>query len=304
MKLPKERLHNFVAATARRWGFESRITLYNHTGEDAVVDLRVRDADGLPLATASAIGTLGHGASLFYDAADLCTIARLPPPRDADYLFDFALVPSRFTDATGPVDVERDTVYAYITAQDHYIEHYDPETLFSSGVLYQTIPINDPLLSPRSSFLMQAPKVFLSQERNTVVQVLHHSPDPDYSDEGLMLCGLRNARGERFLQWEQRIPAHGMRYLDVKEVLARHGLAWQDVIGRHGFLYLEAFGERHSFIPLTININEVRRTFDMEHSLPPVYYGSQVIGPRRGAILRAWAASFVRRPVAPSAPNR
>lgn len=303
MLVPKERIHCFVASTARRWDFGTRVTLYNHTGEPAYADVLVREADGTPIVRVTRIAELPDGRSRLFDVPSLFNEHGLPPPID-DHVLTFSIVPRRFEDAPGPVEIEKSEVFRLLTAQDHYVEHYDPDTLFSSGVLYQTPPLNDRLLGAGSSFIMQAPKVFLTPERNTVFQVLYHTSDPEFATQGTMLCRLRRGDGTPLLAWSETATPHGMHYIDVKEVLQRHGLDWAKVVGAHGFLFFEACAPDVSFIPLTININEVRRTFDLEHSLPPIYYGSDYGGARKKQAIATMVASFAAPAVTASASRR
>jgi len=116
-----------------------------------------------------------------------------------------------------------------------------------------------------------------------------------------MLCRLRNADGGVLLEWAETFRPHAMRYLDVKEILRRHGIDWTRVVGPHGFLFFEAVASDVSFIPLTININEVRRTFDLEHSLPPIYYGSAFGGGRKKKAIETMIGSFDLDPAAATA---
>lgn len=301
MKIPKERIWGFVASTARHLGFRTRVTLHNKTGVDVTAGLLVRDEDGTPLLHRPGLVPLPSGAARLFDVDDLLGEVGAAVPRGHESVLNFHLVPDRFRDASGPIDVERAECFRLLSSQDHYLEHYDPETGFSSGVLYQTPHVNDPLFFPRSSFLMQAPKVFLTEQRNTVVQVLFYSSDPDFAGEGRLRMGLRAADGGLLLAWTERLPAHGARFVDVKGVLDRHGLDWRRVVGRHGFLHLEAASHEHGFIPIVFNLNASMGTFDMEHSLPPLYYGSDLTGPRKGEIIAAAVGALEPHVVASAA---
>lgn len=296
MRIPKDRIHGFVACTARRWHLNSRVTLVNKTGDDAVVSVAARSQAGKPLAGETALGRLAEGESRFLDVTELSRRVGLDPDAAEEHLFTFTLVPAAFEGRPDPVEISREELMRIVTAQDHYIEHYDPTTWFSSGVLYQTPPINDRLVAPHSSFLMQAPKVFVTPHRNTVFQVLFLSRDPDFSDEARLSCRLREESGRPALEWEERLPPHGMIYIDVRATLERNGVRPEAVASRHGFLFFEAACADHSFVPLTFNVNERLRTFDLEHSLPPTYYASAFVGPRKGEVISAAVQTHARHP--------
>jgi hypothetical protein len=301
MKVPKERIWGFVVSTARHLGFRTRITLHNKSGVDVVAGLLVRDQDGERLVRVPGVAELASGSAKFFEVDELLRSVGLEPPEGEESVLNFHLIPKAHLDADGPVEIEKAEVFRILTAQDHYLEHYDPKTGFASGVLYQTPHVNDPLFFPKSSFLMQAPKVFLSEHRNTVAQVLFYSSDPDFSGTGDLHFGLRGGGGNLVVTWTETLPAHGVRFVDMKEVLARHGLDWKKVVDRHGFLFLEAASADHGFIPIMFNLNRTMHTFDMEHSLPPLYYGSKLTGPRKGEIIAA-AVKALKAPVAAQVP--
>jgi hypothetical protein len=286
MLIEKSLIHRFTASTAKRWRFQSRVTLVNKTGVDNDFEVVVRDQDGQLVATGGTQGCIPVGAATQVDLDELA--ARLGVgPRAGELLFTFSLVPVAYRNADGPVEIAVEEILRMLSAQDHYIEHYEPSSGFAAGVCYYTPPLNDPAFAPRFSLLMQAPKIFLTENRNTVFQVFFYSSVKGFDVTGAMHCRLRGGAGAPIVEWTERIPPLGLRYIDVKEVLARNGKDWRTVVAPSGFLFFEAYSPDYSFIPLTFNINERLRTFDMEHSLPPTDYSRAVTGQLKRDIIAA-----------------
>lgn len=284
IRLPKSAVHNFIACTARRWGLRSRVTLVNHTGERVQVGVRIRSIDGVLLASTDDLHSIPDGRSRVVDLNAVAKDLRVEDEGE-EHMYLFSLVPHGLLTSGDPVTLPMSEVMRLITMQDQYIEHYNPVSGFASGVCYQTPPLNNSSFTAHYSLLMQAPKVFLSETRNTVIQILHHSNDAAYMTEGVLRCGVRTTSGELVSNWRLTVPAHGMRYVDLKESLEREGVDWRSVVNESGFLFFEAFGPRCTFIPLTMNINERSLFWDMEHSLPPNYYAANFGGEIKKQIL-------------------
>ena len=286
MLIEKTLIHRFTAATAKRWRFRSRATLVNKTGADTDVELIVRDQDGRFVAKRGVFDCVAAGTARQLDLDALARDLDIAP-RDGELLFTFSLVPVQYRGAEGPVEIAVDEILRMLSAQDHYIEHYDADSGFSAGVCYYTPPLNDPAFAPRFSLLMQAPKIFLTETRNTVFQVHFYSSVKDFNVTGKMHCRLRGGSGEPIVEWTESVPPLGLRYIDVKDVLARSGRNWRTAVSTSGFLFFEAYSPDYSFVPLTFNINERLRTFDMEHSLPPTDYSRAVTGQLKRDIIAA-----------------
>lgn len=295
MKVRRDALHCFVATTARRFGLASRATINNRTGEPVLVMARVRDEDGQAHAGPVEVGSVDAGDDLHVDLGALVGNggSGLPGSHSGgaaearEHVVTFSLIPQRFLEGPETVDIEPAQMFRQILAQDHYLEHYDPGTGFSSGVLYQTPPLNRIGQPVPSSFLMQAPKAFVTGGRRTVFQFLHYSPDPDYAQEATLSCRALAADGGVLAAWHERFPPHALRFVDVGAVLQAHGHAPADVTDQNGFVYVEAACDHAGFVPLTWNLFPAKGTFDLEHSLPPVYYGPVLSGARKQRMVEA-----------------
>ena len=304
MKIEKDAIHNFVAATARKWKLDTRVSLNNKTGEDLFVNARVRNQGGGFLRSAQDIGRIQAGAAGNFDLQSLAhSLGVVASPLDQEELvFVFSLVPERFRREKGLVEIDPKEVFRLNGCQDHYIEHYDPETGLASGVLYQVPPMNDSRFSPHGSLLMQAPKVLLGDWENTFFRLYFFSSQPHLNREALLRCVLRNEQGVPLLSWEEPIHSHGLLDLDIKETIRSRGLKLDRAIGVTTFLYFQAFCPDASMICLTFLFRDSDRTFCLEHSLPPVYYDPEIRGNRKNAIIRHLMETWPPEPGDLSAP--
>lgn len=293
IRLHRTQFHNFTCATARWFGLESRVTLNNKTGETCQVGVEIFDSSGNLLGSSDKLATMPDQSMTFIDLENLEKDLRIRKST-GESLHVFSLTPERFLEGPEYIEVEPGEVFKKMGIQDHYIEHYDTATGFSSGVLYQSVPMNSSNFSSTYSFLLQAPKIFLSDERNTAFLLLFPSPDdkPPVPEEALVQVKLKSESGEDLVYWEERIPRGGLKYIDIKRSLARLGVNPLSVVNEHGFVHCEAFCDHASFVELTMNFNERLRTFDLEHSLPPIYYNLGVQGEKRHAVVEFYRSNF------------
>jgi hypothetical protein len=274
--IAKQEIHNWVACTAKTLGLSTRANLVNKSDAPALVDVRIYSSDGMLLGEGAEIGCIPAQSTISVSFTDLA--ARLAVADGAgDRVYLFALYPDKYRDSNQPIEIELKDLQRLVAAQDHYLEHCDPVSGFASGVLYQARHINDSRFGKGAfSFLMQAPKVFLSEQRNTLSQLIFYSTDRSLAAIADVLFRVRDERGTCVAEWHRQIAAHGMMNVDVKKSLTDLGVDWRTVVNRHGFLFLEAYCAEYSFVTVTININEQTRAFDMEHTLPPTYYSKVV----------------------------
>src|SRR5216684_1958439 len=79
----------------------------------------------------------------------------------------------------GLVDVMREEVYFLSAVQDHYVEYYRADG-FSAGLLYQAALFNYGKLGPQGMTIIQAPKVYVSEEVDTFLSLMNCSPLVEY----------------------------------------------------------------------------------------------------------------------------
>ncbi|MCI5065997.1 class I SAM-dependent methyltransferase [bacterium] len=293
MKISKNRIHTFFCSTARWFGLESRATLNNKTGEDCRVGVELFDGNGEKLSESSSIALIRDQESEFFNLSDLERYLTGEKSSE-ERIFNFFFIPTQFVSTEEPIELEPADCFTRLGKQDHYIEHFDPETGFSSGVLYQTVPMNSALFASTYSFLLVAPKIFLSEQRNTAFLLLFYSPDenPPVEKKATVHFKLRAESGEEIAYWHEEVPRGGLRYVDIKAALTKLDIDPLSVTNKHGFVHCEAFCDHASFIELTMNFNSETRTFDLEHSLPPIYYNLDIQKERRKALVEYYSKHF------------
>lgn len=283
-----ESVHTFAALTAREWRLRTRVTLNNKTGEPFVVHAEIWDSKGRLLGDGRDLALVPDldAAQLDLEILEESVLAHAASAEDR--LFHFSLVPLSWSGSPRPVEVDRKEISRLNGAQDHFVEHYDPDSGYSSGVLYQVGPLNDRRAFPSSSLLVQAPKVFVRGEESTWMQFLYDSSDRELRREARIRCFLSAESGEILGSWEERIDAHGFRRVDIREALRGLGLRPEEATNRHGFLHFQAYCRDAAFITHTVNRNEKSGALAVEHTLPPIYYDLQYGGPMRAKAFAFW----------------
>lgn len=286
MKVTKDQVSFFVMSTAKRFGWFVRATLNNNTGEDFVVHATIRRQDGALLKRADSIGEIKDRDALVIDFQDLC---RQLDVVQLDYdveelLCTLNMIPKKLAGLQEPYELDRKILMRWLYAQDHYTEYYCPKTGFAGGVNYAVAPMNDTCFSPKTSNLVQAPKVIVSDCENTVFQFICFSSDTNLRRTESVICTLRKPSGEKVAQWEESIAVHSMIWVDIKERLQQEGVSLKDAVGDDGFLYFQAYSSDVGFACLAFNVNEKANTFAFEHTLGADYYFPLFKGHRKSEI--------------------
>lgn len=263
--IPGKNIIIFYCSSLRSLGLQSRVSLPNKTGKTCTGFVQVFDCDGAFVAEKE-LSPVEHASIDLVELEDLYVDCALPGERN--FVFLFSLVPAPRS-AQGVEEIPLDEIQRLNETQDFYIEHYIKESI-SAGVLYQASPVmNNKDIIPKFYFFMQAPKIFLSENQDTIFQFFH----PNISREGQsgkLDYVIRNNDGTQLLSGSLAIPANGMRLLSVKSTLADHGIT--PPVANDGFLHFEACSDENIFISLTMQYNKVKETMDLEHTLSPHYY--------------------------------
>ena len=279
-------LHVFQIRTLKSMGFSTRVTLSNksHNKGALVTDYRI----DLTVYSANGVNSTYHDgiAHLTTDATVRIDCTQWQSSLDEDQVMIFHLIPMRLLpnmDKAGQVNIDRVEIWSLFTAQDHYVEYYRPDG-FSSGVLYQSGAFNYRKFSLEATTVIQAPKVFLTSTLDTVLSILHTSFEPDYQRNAKLHCCLLNASAQTIAQWTVDIKPFTAHSISIKESLCEKDLP----LPNHGEIQtytLLCLCENAALLPLILNIDATHETLAVEHSLPPMYYGSTVTGPVRAQMI-------------------
>jgi hypothetical protein len=203
-----------------------------------------------------------------------------------DQIMIFHLLPLRHLtkkNVDGCVNIDKKEVWSLFTAQDHYVEYYQKDG-FSSGVLYQSGAFNYRKFSREETTLIQAPKIYLTETLDTVLSVLHTSLESDYQRDAILNCCLMDSGGFVVKRWFETIKPFTCAFISMKSVLSENKSHLPSV-GKFKSYTLLAVCENAALLPLILNIDGTNNTLAVEHSLPPLYYGSSVTGKVRAKVV-------------------
>jgi hypothetical protein len=285
-------LHVFQIRTLQSMCFATRVTLSNksHNKGSLVTDYRVDLTVYSPDGTSS---THHEGiAHLPTDAAVRIDCAQWQNTSGEDQVMIFHLMPTRLlpgADAAGQVNIDRAEIWGLFTAQDHYVEYYRPDG-FSSGVLYQSGAFNYHKFSREKTTVIQAPKVFLTSTLDTVLSILHTSFEPEYQSNATLRCCLLSASAQPMAKWVVPIKPFTACSISIKDALKEKGVALPKDGEIHSYTLL-CLCDNAALLPLILNVDATHETLAVEHSLPPMYYGSAVTGPVRAQMIAELRAS-------------
>ena len=280
-------VHTFQIRTLRSLGYATRVALSN--ASDAKPEL----------ATAYRIDVTVHGPTL----AQFADVARIEPRKkvlidceqfvaglDGDVEIVFHLIPLRLAASAvdGLVAVTREELFFLFTAQDHYVEYYRDDG-FASGVLYQSGAFNYDKFSKEATSIIQAPKVYVGEDLDTIISVLNSCPVPGYTKTAHFKCCLQH--GEQRVSWVEELPPYAPVSISLRE--RARGLV---TLGADPtFFHFWGLCETATLVPLTINRDLRTGCIGIEHSLPPIYYATSVTGKLRARVVAGLTQSPVWR---------
>lgn len=270
-------VHTFQVRTLASLGYHTRVALSNAS-------------DGKPqFATSFRVDVSVYGPTHTQERT-FADVARVEPGKkvlvdcaafvggyDQDVLVIFHLIPLRLEARAvdGTVDIGREELYFLMTAQDHYVEYYRDDG-FAAGVLYQCGAFNYDKFSKEGTSILQAPKVYVGRELDTIVSVINTSPVPGYTRTVQLRCSLQH--GARRTTWVETLPPYEPVSISMRTHAADLGVPLD---AAPSFCHFWGLCETATLVPLTINRDLVTGCIGVEHSLPPIYYGASVTGKLR-----------------------
>lgn len=280
-------VHAFRVRTLRSLGYETRVVLSNASGArpDLAtpyrVDVSLVPAGGPPIPMAAGVAELAPGERIVLECAPFVG------DRVGEHELVFHLLPTRLLAGSrdGHVAIHRDELSFYTGVQDQFVEYHRPDG-FCAGVLYQGNAFNYDKLGRERTTLIQAPKVWVSDDVDTLISLAHGSADPAYCADTEVRCALVAEDGRR-TSWRERIGPFSLSLLSMRERAARLG-------GRGPrFCTFYAVSETAALLPLTIQRHDRTGTIGLEHALPPIYYSNAFRGALRGRAIRGFARAEV-----------
>ncbi|NDG26221.1 MAG: hypothetical protein EB120_03475 [Proteobacteria bacterium] len=179
-------------------------------------------------------------------------------------------------------NMDRASIWSLLTAQDHYVEYYLPNG-YAAGVLYQSGSFNYEQFSQERTTLIQAPKVYTSQNLSTYLMLINNGFDEGYQVTAVMDCVLVDSHGKTFAKWEETIAPFQVKLINLSE---KKPLQLHSLENDLSFSTFYGLCRNATLLPLTITKNGESNDLAVEHSLPPNYYAGGFTGPvrKRGII--------------------
>lgn len=269
-------IHTFQVRTLGSLGFKTRVTLSNNSftnekySTDYSIDVSIYNSRGKRIKENRNITELKQRQKKVLDCEEFL------PNEPGDFVLVFHFIPERFANRPEQgVSVSREELWYLFTAQDHYVEYFRESDGFSSGVLYQSGALNYQKFSNEFTTIVQAPKCYFSNEITTYISVFHTSPEAEYSHYAALKCSLVDNNGNVAASWIENIPPFRAHLIDLGNILEKK---LRRSFFENEFFCFYAVCTTANLLPLTMNYNKSNGLLAVEHSLPPVYYGSDMRG--------------------------
>ena len=268
-------LHTFQVGTLNQLGYRPRVTLVNYSHQrpeyatDYIVDLTVVFADQSSERFAKVM-TLKQKQRSSLDCAQFLK------KKNQEAILTFHLIPEKYYGQKFAATNKAETWFL-LTAQDHYVEYVNDHQ-FSAGVLYQSGAFNYSKFSSEFTTMIQAPKIYLSKNIKTYMNVIYNRFDDGAGKPAQLKCAL--IKNDQIVsRWVESIAAKGACLIDVSKHIGKSLASVSDE--NPEFYCFYGLCEAAALLPLTVTVNAEKHTLGVEHSLPPNYYGSTMTGPNR-----------------------
>lgn len=269
----RNKIVQFVGRTFHDLGYKTRFVLNNKSNEEACSNAIIRNKNGEILKEIDIINKFKN-----FDIIEESKLLQDLNYND-DYLIELSYVPTKFGFGKY-VDVSYEELKSYNGSQDHYIEHYNDNGSF--GVLYNIPPnINNPSYGARCTTLTQLPKIFKSENFNTLLILYNISSNEDYKTEANFIYKIFNRFGEIILKDNINILPNSYKTIDIE-----NEFNLKNIINFDEFYYLEGISENATLIPLTLIYNKKSNMCSLEHSIPPIGYGDKIFGENKINIIK------------------
>lgn len=266
-------------ATLHTPGYGTRVTLANALDASSpyvsnlVVSLSAFGPDGTYLGTTEPFLELPPGAIEKVEVD--CKLELLAPGGGElrDVLGVLHVVPERWV-GQERVEVSRAELMAHVFATDDFVEFFSYRGHVVTGVAYQTGPVNDRRLSSTCTTTIQAPKVIVSDDVDTLFLLLNAATRLDYHDEVTLDFKIAAADGSILASSSITVPPWSFRLLSCRAVLEQTG-ALDAFRAQGGLGTLFGLAMDGTLVPLSMTRNDRTQAVAVDHTLPPTYYVNQ-----------------------------
>jgi hypothetical protein len=232
------------------------------------VSLSVFNNEGMLIKTLEKIMSLDVGEIAKIDTRDY--LNELDGIDSENMLGVFHLTPVKWAGESSVIVSARELV-SHVSAGDDFIEFRQEPKGVITGVAYQVGQQNDLRFSSTRRTLVQAPKVIVRKNLDTLLALMNVSTRFSYSEKATFDYVLVDPLGNVIAQSSISIPAWTYRLISMHDLLESAGLK-ESFIAEGGLGMLIGSSEDAGLIPISLTRNLESGAIACDHSLPPVYY--------------------------------
>ena len=185
-------------------------------------------------------------------------------------------VPIEFS-GQSKVTIDRRFIHQHVAASDDFIEFRQKPKGVITGVAYQMGPQNDYRFNRTRSTLIQAPKIIISKEVDTLFAIINVSTKLDYNETAHLGFRILGQDGELVCQDSLEIQPWGFQLLSVSKILRRHNKL-EEFLAQGGRGMFFGLSLDCGLVPISLTRNTSTGAIACDHTLPPVYYFSNWAG--------------------------
>jgi len=217
-----------------------------------------------------AVGELKVGEIRRVDTNKLMTEIGLVP--EGKMLGVAHVVPRSFAGQT-KVTINRQGQMAHVGASDDFVEFRQEPKGVITGVAYQMGPQNDFRFNRTRTTLLQAPKVIISNEVDTLFAVINASTSFEYQDTAHLEYWILGPSGNKIAFGSIEVPPWTVRFISASETLERQGEKTNFMDGG-GLGMVLGLSRDSGLVPISMTRNLRSGAIACDHTLPPIYYFS------------------------------
>jgi hypothetical protein len=281
----------FPVFTLRSFGYKLRVAMSNDAATQRDSDFRVEamvfSPDGVQQKEIKDLGIVRVGQFRTIDLESL-----ILAEEERDQVIYVSLIP--LEDEKSSSDglhfrAERSRLRSFISENAHQIEYYRDDG-YSTPVLVSYSPFNYKKFHANPpSTLLQAPKVFVSNEIETYLSLTNTSPEFDYVESHQVFLALSNMKGEVVASWIDEVLPFQVRLINLRQKLLDAGVPiFSEKV--HNFV-CSAICETGMLYPMLLTRNIRTNTLGFEHTFPPGVYSGAAMGPVRVEMNRRFRRS-------------
>lgn len=190
-----------------------------------------------------------------------------------------SLIPEKYFGLEN-VHVNRSELESHVQSSDDFIEFRQEPKGVITGVAYQVGQQNDLQFSKTRKTLVQAPKVIIGENVDTLLALMNVSTNFGYEDTAVFNFCLLDSDGSVIAEGTIDVPSWTYRLISIHNMLNKRGIL-AEFTKRGGLGMIVGSCENAGLIPISMTRNLKTGAIACDHSLPPVYYVSTWSGKSR-----------------------